>query len=390
MAVDAFERLARKLDSLPAGFPKTTTGVELRILRAIFSPEDAAMALRLKPFPETAETIARRLKRPVEEMRGVLDAMADCGQIGSFWLRGRHVYAVVPFVVGIYEFQLDRLTPELAGLFEEYVPTLLKTVGGPGPALARVIPVNAKIEARAQTLPYEDLRQLLEKGRTFRIAQCICRKERALEGHPCSHTQETCLSFSREENALENVPSWGRPITREEAFELVKGFEEEGLVHCTYNTRDDPFFVCNCCSCCCGFLRGVKEFGAPNMLVHASVVSRIDAETCIVCGQCAPPRCPMDAIAETGGSYLVDSERCIGCGVCLTACPADAITLQPRPAGEVTEPPRTVVHWNLDRVTARRGALHGFALRGWLAWEVAKAKLAREWPCGPAPAARWR
>ncbi len=110
MAVDVFERLARKLDSQPAGFPRAENGVELRILHTIFSPEDAALAIKLKPLPETAGAIARRLKRPVAEVRAALDGMADRGQIASFWLDGRHVYAFVPFVVGIYEFQLNRMT----------------------------------------------------------------------------------------------------------------------------------------------------------------------------------------------------------------------------------------------------------------------------------------
>lgn len=375
MGVDVFERLARKLDAQPAGFPRTESGVELRILRTIFTAEDAAMALELKPIPETAATIARRLHKPVVEVRAVLDGMAEKGQIASFRLAGRHVYAFVPFVVGIYEFQLNRLTRELADLFEEYAPTLMRTVGGPLPSLARVIPVNARIDARAEVLPYENLRAMLEKARSFRIAQCICRKEKALLGEPCSHTQETCLSFSREENAWEELPAFGRQISREEAMAALEAFEREGLVHCTYNTRYDPFFVCNCCSCCCGFLRGLKEFGAPHVLAHASVASRIDAESCTACGECAAPRCPMDAIAETGDAYRVDEERCIGCGVCLTACPADAISLVPRPAAEVEAPSKTIVHWSLERATARGGALHGAAVRGWLVWEMAKAKL---------------
>jgi Pyruvate/2-oxoacid:ferredoxin oxidoreductase delta subunit len=376
MRTDVFERLARKLDAQPAGFPRTESGVELRILRAIFSPDDAALALRLKPLPETAAAIARRLRRPLDDVQAALDGMAERGQIASFRLAGRHVYAFVPFVVGIYEFQLARLTKEVADLFEEYAPALLRTVGGSRPSLARVIPVNTRIDAKAQVLPHEDLRAMLRQAKSFRIAQCICRKEKALRGQPCTHTQETCLSFSREEDAWDAVPTFGRTITREEALAAVAEFEREGLVHCTYNTRYDPFFVCNCCSCCCGFLRAVNEFGAPFMLAHASVASRIDAEACTACGACAAPRCPMDAIAATDGSYRVDEVRCIGCGVCLAVCPADAVALVPRAAGATETPPDTVVHWSLDRDTARHGMLHGIGLRGWLVWEVAKAKLA--------------
>jgi Pyruvate/2-oxoacid:ferredoxin oxidoreductase delta subunit len=383
MTADVYQRLAERLDSLPNGFPRTESGVELRILRAIFSPDDAAMALQVKAIPETAAAVARRLKRPTNQVRATLDGMAERGQIASFRLDGRRVYCFVPFVVGIYEFQLERMDKALADLFEEYAPALLRAVGGHGPALARVVPVNARVEARARILPHEDLARMLANAKSFRVGQCICRREQALVGRPCSHTQETCLSFSREEDAWDGAPAWGRPITREEAAALLAACEREGLVHCTYNTRYDPFFVCNCCSCCCGFLRGVREHGAPHLLAHSSVVARIDADACAACGECAAPRCPMDAIAAGEAAYRVDEARCIGCGVCQSVCPSGAIALVDRPASDVPAPPPTVVHWAIARDVARRGALHGLALRGWLAWEATKAKLAGE-PLGNA------
>jgi len=374
---DVYVRLAKKLDAQPNGFPATGDGVELKILRKIFSPEEAAMALRLKPLPETADAIASRLRLPVDEMRRTLDRMAERGEISAFRMAGQHLYMFVPFVVGIYEFQVDRMDKELAELFEAYLPTLMPELGGKKPPLARVVPVNAPIQAKAEVLPHEDVRAMLAQAKAFRVAECICRKEKGLLGHPCSHTLETCMSFSREENAYEGIPPWGREVSREQALAVIDTAEREGLVHCTYNSRTDPFFVCNCCSCCCGFLRAVKEFGAPYALARSNYVSRIEASTCTTCGECASPRCPMDAIAASDGVYRVDEERCIGCGACAAVCPADAIALEPRPLRERTTPPKTVVHWSLDRATERKGALYGLALRGWLAWEVAKAKLAR-------------
>ncbi|MFZ5788500.1 MAG: DUF362 domain-containing protein [Acidobacteriota bacterium] len=374
---DVHSRLARRLDGLPQGYPATESGVEVRILRKIFSPEDAAWALRLKPLPETAATIARRLRLPVEEVRAQLDRMADRGQIASFWFKDRHCYALAPFVVGIWEFQLNHMDRELAALFEEYAPTLLRTLGGSAPALARVIPVNRRLSAQAQVLPYEDLRTLLGDARAFRVADCLCRTERALQGHPCSHPIETCLSFSREEHAYENVPEWGRPISRDEAFRLLDDVEREGLVHCTYNVQREPMFLCNCCSCCCGFLRSLNEFQAPYMLAHSSLRAEIAEDGCTACGECASGRCPVGAIAEREGAYRVDGERCIGCGVCAVACPADAIALVARPPAEVPEPPRHVIQWHLDRATQRQGALRGLALRGWLTWEGLKMAAAQ-------------
>jgi Na+-translocating ferredoxin:NAD+ oxidoreductase subunit B len=375
---DVYARLADALDKLPHGFPATPDGIEIEILQRIFTPEDAAMALRLKPIPETARQVARRLRRPADEVTATLDAMCERGQIFSLWQRGRRYYGLAPFIVGIYEFQLERLDREMAELFERYAPTLAATLGGAAPALARVIPVNRRIDARAEILPYDDLRAMLERCRSFRVADCICRKESALVGKPCHHTSETCMSFSPEPDAYRDLPEWGREVTREEALALLDRVEEEGLVHCTYNFQRGPFFVCNCCSCCCGFLRGLSEHGAPFMLARSNSVAAIDPETCIVCGECRDARCPVAAISETDDGMAVDGERCIGCGVCVLTCPTESIQFEPRPEAEQLTPPETLIHWSIARTDHRHGLGRGLALRGWLAWEGLKMAAARK------------
>ena len=374
---DVYKRLAKTLDGLPQGYPATDSGVELAILRKIFSPEDAAMALRLKPLPETAAMVARRLHRPADEVRGALDRMAERGQIFSFRQRGRRYYGLAPFIVGIWEFQLIHIDRELAELFEAYAPTLLGSLGSVAPALARVVPVNRRIEARAEILPYDDLKALLESCSSFRVADCLCRKEQGLLGKPCSHSSETCMSFSKEPNAYQDSPDWGREITRQEALELLDRLEDEGLVHCTYNFQREPFFVCNCCSCCCGFLRAVNEHAAPYMLARSNYVSSIDLESCPACGDCGGDRCPVSAISAGADGYVVDHKRCIGCGVCALACSYDAIRLVPRPESGRVTPPDTLIDWSLARVDHRHGRLKGAAMRGWLVWEGLKMAASR-------------
>jgi Na+-translocating ferredoxin:NAD+ oxidoreductase subunit B len=361
-----YHRLAAKLDQLPHGFPRTESGVELRILAKVFSPEDAAMALDLLPIPETTAAIARRLGRQGQDLQPVLDRMVARGQIATVRYRGEHVYMLAPFVIGIYEFQLPHMDAELAALFEEYVPVLVNTVGGAKPALARVVPVNARIEARAEVLRHENVRAMMAGARSFRLMECICRKEQAALGKQCSHTLETCLAFSSEPDAYERFP-YGRTVSHEEALAVLDLAEREGLVHCTYNVRREQMFVCNCCSCCCGFLRGVKEFGAPNLLLHSNYLAAISAEGCIACDACADGRCPMGAIVPGDGAYAVDAELCIGCGACTLVCPTEAITLVPRPRAERTTPPRDIVTWSFRRAANRSGLLRTLAQFGGLA-----------------------
>ena len=363
---DIYRRLAARLDALPHGYPATPTGVELRILRKIFAPEHAELALALSLLPDTAETVARRVARPAEEVRDALERMRDRGQIAAVANHGRTMYSLVPFVIGIYEFQLHHLDREFAELFEEYAPTLLQTLGGVKPALARVVPVNARIAARATVLRYEDVEALVEDARSFRVAECLCRKEQELLGHSCTHMRETCLAFSSSEDVLAGLSHWGRTISRAEAIALIERAEADGLVHCTYNVQREPLFLCNCCPCCCGFLRGVKEFEAPFVLAPSSLVAGIDGERCTACAACVD-RCPMTAIVARGVVFEVVGERCIGCGQCATICAASAVELGARAGTHPSPPPKTLVHWGLERMEERFGWGQTLAFAGRLA-----------------------
>jgi Na+-translocating ferredoxin:NAD+ oxidoreductase subunit B len=349
---DVYKRLAQKLDEMPNGYPATESGIELKILRKIFTPEEAGMALQIKPIPETVETIASRLGKTVPEMQPVLDAMVEKGHIGTFKLFGQQMYMFFPFVIGIYEFQVNRLDKELSAMFEEYLPQLSKTLGGYAPAVMRVVPVSTEIKADLLVHRYEDIRRLIDESKSFQVADCICRKEREAEGHPCSHTKEICLGMSPEEGAYDKF-AFGRIISKEEALRLLEKAEQEGLVHCTYNVAEGNPWICNCCACCCGILRGVKEYDAPHMLVRSNFMAAIDTENCVACGVCADERCPMDAIVEEGGVYRVLAERCIGCGVCTPTCPTDSIKLISRPEAERDIPPSDPIDWNVKRAVNR-------------------------------------
>jgi len=360
---DVYRRLAAKLEALPFGFPPTESGVEIAILRKIFSPEDAAFALDLLPVPETLEAVARRLRRPAAELEPTLEGMAARGQIGVGFLRGRRVYQFVPFVIGIYEFQLPHMDAELATLAEQYLPALTRAIGATEPALARVVPVNAHIDARAQVLAHEDVRRMLAGAVSFLLMECVCTKEQSALGKECRHMRERCLAFSSEPGAYERFP-YGRTVTREEALAVVEAAEREGLVHCTYNVRQEQLFLCNCCSCCCGFLRGLRDFEAPHFLVHSNYVAAIDQRACVVCGDCGGDRCPMGAISEHEAAWSVAAERCIGCGACTLACPADAIALVPRPKAERTKPPKHIMSWAFRRAVGRAGPVRAIAQFG--------------------------
>lgn len=351
---DVYKRLADKLNQLPQGFPATDNGVELKILKKIFSPEDAEMALRLNPLPETAQSIAKRMEIPEEKMKEILDKMANKGQIGCRKMGHAQVYLFAAFIPGIYEYQLYRLDKELAELVEAYLPHVMKVLGGYQPGLARTIPVNKKIEPGIHLENYEDIQKLIESAKSFNLKACICQTERQLLGHPCRHTLERCLNISPEENAFDYLTLGGEIIDRQRAFEVLENSEREGLVHNAFlNTKVGHAAICNCCSCCCSALRSVKEFGGPLAVARSNFVALIDADRCSACGICMEEHCPMGAILVSKDGYRVESDTCIGCGVCSIACPEEAIGLIARPETQQDQPPDNVVDWMIKRAASR-------------------------------------
>lgn len=47
------------------------------------------------------------------------------------------------------------------------------------------------------------------------------------------------------------------------------------------------------------------------------------SDECIMCGACAA-ECPVGAISEGDGKYVIDPEKCISCGTCQGVCPVSA------------------------------------------------------------------
>lgn len=350
---DVFDQLAEKLNSLPNGFPSTPDRLELKILKKIYTEEEAEMTLKISPLPESVDQIASRWGKSAEDTQKILDTLVHKGQIGSARMKGAQKYFLLPFMVGILEEQLPHLDKELTDLIVQYIPHLMPTLGGFEPAVMRTVPTNIKIDAEHQVHPYEDLREVMKKAKSFQLMDCMCKKIGELQGNPCKHSMEVCLGISNSEGAFDKYKR-GRIISREEALEVLKKSEEEGLVHSTYNVQNGQMFVCNCCSCCCGILIGMKRFNAPYLMASSNYIAEIDQDSCIQCGVCANERCPMEAISEISNGYVVDPERCIGCGVCSTGCESEAITMIRKPEEQLNQPPKNIVDWYMRR-SANRG-----------------------------------
>jgi electron transport complex protein RnfB len=351
MATDLYQKLAKHLDNLPGGFPATESGVEQRILRRLFTPEDAELALSLTLLAEEPRVIARRAGIPVEEAARRLEAMEKKGLIYGIHSPGKPPqYMAEQFVVGIWEFQVNNLSPELVHDFEEYNSTLFDpNIWKKVPQL-RTIPVGEAIDAQMEVMAYERAEELVQAHDRFAVAPCICRREKRLVGEGCDKPLETCLSFGMAADFYQRN-GLGRAITREEALEVLKQAEASGLVLSPGNAKE-PLFVCACCGCCCGVLRSVKRYPKPASLVSSAFVAEVNLDTCQGCGTCTE-RCQMEAVRLDDGKVTLDLDRCIGCGLCVTTCPTESLSLRRKPEAEQSYVPKDVVDTSIKLGQAR-------------------------------------
>ena len=347
MADTAFEGLANALNRLPNGFTRTESGVELRILQKIFSSEEAALAAQLTGTLEPADVIAGRVGLPAGEASKRLFKMVRRGMVWLDKQDGKACFRLAPFVVGIYEAQLELMDHELAHLVEDYYANG-GAIGimGPQPAIQRVIPARGAVKSE-WVLPYDDVRAILQEAKTFNVIDCICRTQQALLEHKCDFPVKMCLNFS----AYERAPREG-DISQAEAMAILDRSEEVGLVHTVSNVMKGVGYVCNCCGCCCGILRGITDWGVENSVAYANYYAVIEPKFCANCGNCIE-RCQVHAISEGEGFSVVDLERCIGCGLCVTGCPNGVAHLVRKADAELVHPPENFAVWEHERLHNR-------------------------------------
>jgi ferredoxin len=339
---DVYRELQKHLDQMPVGFPATKSGVELRILKFIFTPEEAKIATKLSWAPEPLETIYSRFdksKISIEELKKKLDNMVKKGGAHYIKVEGKKQYANPFIVVGMFEYQLKRLTKEFLEDTEQYITEAFPISQTSVVSQFRIVPIEKSITRESYVTTYDDIRKIIEStDGPFGVSECICRKGMDIRGQPCKVTslRENCILLGKDGIDLYTSQGWGRSISKEEALEILRKNEEAGLVLQPGNAQS-PDFVCSCCGCCCGILSHLKELPRPADLINTNHYAQVDPELCEGCETCIE-RCQMGALKIVEGVSTVDLGRCIGCGNCVATCPSEAITLKKKE--EVHVPPK--------------------------------------------------
>ncbi|MFP5213789.1 MAG: 4Fe-4S dicluster-binding protein [Acidobacteriota bacterium] len=333
---DVYEALAAHLDRLPAGFPRTPENVEIRILKRLFTPEEAALAQLVSLKPQPPEDIAARSGHDPAELAAKLEAMSRRGLIFRVRKGDMVLYMAAQFVIGIWEYHVNDLDPELIRDINEYLPHFFKGMASLGTPQLRTIPISKALPSEQAIVAYDEARKIVLEQEKVLVAPCICRKEHQIMGHGCDRPMESCLVFGvGADYYLEN--GLGRMIEKEEALGILDRAEASGLVLQPSNAQK-VVNICTCCGCCCQILKNLKKLPAPARHVASNYFAVVDSEACSGCSICAG-RCQMDAVDLEGGTASILKDRCIGCGLCVSTCPEEAISLEMKPEEERTTPP---------------------------------------------------
>lgn len=347
-----YEKLSRELDRIPNGFPATKSGVELKLLAKLFTRDDAELASTLQMEPKSLSEIAHENKMDEAEAKLRLLGMVKRGLIDLKREKGRgFVFHLIPFVVGFYERQNARIDREFAELFEQYYNEAFHRTMLAQPSVHRIIPLEKTIPVNIDVMPYERASTYLDQAQSWGVLDCICRVQKKLIGKGCDHTVKNCLVFSPRSGAFlksEEIEA----LTKEEAMQILSDADREGLVHSINNAQTEVYYICNCCTCSCGVLRGMVEFGSENSIARSDFFARVDVEMCNGCESCLE-RCAFSAMRVVDGICEVDRKACYGCGLCIGSCDAEALSLVQKSTGELIPPPQNDDSWRLLRAASR-------------------------------------
>ena len=370
----AHQRLAEKF-MFKQSFPKAVAGdALLKLVEFAYTEEEADVVCALSLTPKRASGVARKLHRPIGEIKPLLKSLGERVLILHTKALGVNLYAFALLLPGVYEFQMIRSKNagsdieyfrRFAELFEdvydEFLTYAKPVIKDKDLRFGRIVAVEKSLERTTGVLPMatDKYSEIVERNNSFCIVHaCSCRQEKALLGKDCGRPLDVCAGMGWGADLLIEK-GLARRVSREEFMETKQRASEAGLIHMVDNLVD-PVQVCSCCTCCCSVMRIIKDYNIPTIIVGSHFEAVINEASCNGCGKCARI-CPMDAISMTGKGKekkaRIDYARCIGCGLCIPKCNKTmALALRERPGHK--EPSKNPIAYYAERSMELTGKNH--------------------------------
>lgn len=313
-----------------------------KILRMLFTPEDAHVARQL-PQLISLPDLAQKLDVDVEALNEHITSMAERGLVLDIERDAIRYVMAAPVVIGFFEFLFMRDRPdapmeEYAHAFEDLFndEEFVRSVFTGRTQIGRSFVREEALPAEVEILDWERATEAVRSADAVTVTLCPCRADARLRSEGCDAPIRSCLSFGAAARMLARS-GIGEAITNEEALEILEEAKAAGLAQTGDNVREGITYMCNCCGCCCGMMRAVKQYSIYDGIVPSNWLATVDHARCRGCAKCAKA-CPAGAIevVPTEGKGLrknwsvIDPDRCLGCGVCGDVCRWDAHGMQPR------------------------------------------------------------
>jgi len=357
--INQLKKLAKKMES------PWSSELE-KIIKTLYTPEEIEILLVFNgPYMDrfTVAKIAKKVKRPVEEVEPILKEMARTQRVFAVEKDNVNTYSLFPMVPGLFELYFanhKRAKQEeednmmvFAEEYEKYYDKgyIVKGMTSSYPLMrvfvdqkvvkdtvsrgkGTIIEVQEEVdEVKNIILPFDQAKIIVENSRRFSVMDCACRIHMKIHnnGVPVNeYPFNVCMAFNANADYVIQQ-GVGREVTKEEALETLTAAAKAGLVHTTQNIIGQPWFTCNCDRDTCIMLRGIRQFHNPNTVASSNFIPEYDIDQCIFCQKCTK-LCPMYTIElvdeDTDNKRIeINLDRCIGCGVCAFNCPEGAITM---------------------------------------------------------------
>lgn len=341
-----YTHLQHRLSQKVQANPHSSTLV--KILRILFSPEEAELASKLPHNLTPISALSKSLNIPEDELNDKVTEMARRGILFDMECHGQRYVTLPPVVIGFFEFVFMRARPdipmkELAHLFEQYFTehdgAFAKSFWQGKTQFARTFVQEETLQgtAHSEILDWERATHIVATASTIAVGMCQCQHLAYHQGTACDKPQEVCLSFGFAAQSLVRN-GLTRLVTQDEAMAILVKCKDSNLIQIGDNVQRKVSFICNCCSCCCHMIRGIKTYDLNKGVVSSNWIMEVNRSKCVGCGECVTA-CPVDAIrveqrleGEKKKQWAVrDEELCLGCGVCSKICKRGGAMMSSRP-----------------------------------------------------------
>ena len=347
-----YQKLVERLNQFPQGAPPSET--LFKILKVLFTEEEARLVALLPIKPFTVETASRAWKMDAAKTQNLLEHLASKAVLLDVGHEQGTQYVMPPPMAGFFEFAMMRLRGDidqklLAELFYQYLNVeedFVKALFANGKTqLGRAFVNEPALSAdnALHVLDYERATHVIKSAKHIGVGICYCRHKMQHVGRACSAPMDICMTFKSTALSLTRH-GFAREIDSSECLDLLQKAYENNLVQFGENVREQVNFICNCCGCCCEAMIAARKYGTLQPVHTTNFIPRITDDQCNGCQKCVKV-CPVEAMTAVSANdphkpnrkkAKVDEEMCLGCGVCVRVCPTHGIRLESRAKRVIT------------------------------------------------------